>query len=145
MEMVPATTRACLVLGLRSPQTAARTVRLLDLDCDDTAPGWRLTEEDLKRTHRHNWATGSLAARFSGSAYTGSIGQHLGRDRARIRMQGMLSDRRRCASDEDLATLVSGSRADVDDVVGLRDHPEVVLDNDHRRAVIDQATQLAQQ
>ena len=57
----------------------------------------------------------------------------------------MLSDRRRCSGGEDLATLISGSRADVDDVVGLGDHPEVVLDNDHRRAVIDQATQLAQQ
>ena len=57
----------------------------------------------------------------------------------------MLSDRRRCASDEDLAALISGSRADVDDVVGLRDDPEIVLDDDHRRAVVDQATQLAQQ
>ena len=57
----------------------------------------------------------------------------------------MLSDRRRCSGDQDLATLISGSRADVDDVVGLRDHPEVVLDDDHRRAVIDQATQLSKQ
>ena len=62
MEIVLATTRACLVLGLRSPQTAARTARLLDLACDDTATGWRLTEEDLKRTHRHNWAIVGLPA-----------------------------------------------------------------------------------
>ena len=54
----------------------------------------------------------------------------------------MLGDRRRCSGDQDLATLISGSRADVDDVVGLRDHSKVVLDDDMaaRAARVDNAS-----
>src|SRR5699024_6770525 len=85
------------------------------------------------------------AARSPGLVQTSSFGQRLSLHRARIQLHALLSDRHRRPGGQDLATLVAGSRADVDDVVGLRDHAEVVLDAYHRRAIVVQATQLGEQ
>ena len=97
------------------------------------------------RVEHHRVVYEIADARCSASAQPSPFGQHLGRHRARIRICPLLGDCRRRPGGQDLAALVPGAWADVDNVVGLRDHPQVVLDDDHCGAVVDKAAQLGEQ
>ena len=75
------------------------------------------------RVEHHRVVYEIADAQYSASAQPSPFGQHLGRHRTRIRVHALLRDFRRRPGGQDLAAFVPGAWADVDNVVGLCDHP----------------------
>src|SRR5690606_12618630 len=102
-------------------------------------PGMRATAADA------DYDAPCTTIRISSAARPGASGPDV--------LRQVLAGQRRASGDQvggraledDLPAVVTGARTDVDDPVGVGHHRLVVLDHDHRLAVVDQPVQQPQQ